>query len=90
MRKKLTITIDEDVYTSLHKVVGERKISDFIESLVRPHVIRDDRHQSIVELLAMPEAADIDFDPPRVKIVNPWLKAESNQVASQVTQLQNG
>ena len=66
MRKKLTITIDEDVYASLHKVVGKRKISGFIESLVRPHVIRDDRQQSIVELLAMPEAADIDFDPPRL------------------------
>ena len=66
MQKRLTITIDEDVYAGLYKVVGKRKISSFIESLVRPHVIRDDRQQSIVELLAMPEVADIDFDPPRL------------------------
>ena len=42
MQKKLTITIDEDVYTGLYRVVGKRKISRFIESLVRPHVISDD------------------------------------------------
>src|SRR4051812_1002520 len=34
MRKKLTITLDERVYEGLHKVVGRRKISGFIESLV--------------------------------------------------------
>ena len=105
MQKKLTITIDEDVYAGLYKVVGKRKISRFIESLVRPHVIRDDRDasyagrdslsgpvfiaegsraahviltveeylsmagqkQSMVDLLAAPEAPDIDFDPPRLE-----------------------
>jgi predicted CopG family antitoxin len=39
MQKKLTITIDERVYEGLHSVVGRRRISRFIESLVRPHVI---------------------------------------------------
>jgi predicted CopG family antitoxin len=39
MQKKLTITVDEDVYEGLHKVIGRRKISQFIEELVRPHVI---------------------------------------------------
>ncbi len=42
MQKKLTITIDERVYDGLHHVVGRRRISRFIESLVRPHVIGDD------------------------------------------------
>ncbi|MCU0493176.1 MAG: hypothetical protein MUD01_16445 [Chloroflexaceae bacterium] len=42
MQKKLTITLDEDVYDGLHKVVGRRKISQFIEELVRPHVIEAD------------------------------------------------
>jgi predicted CopG family antitoxin len=42
MQKKLTITIDEQVYQGLHKVVGRRRISGFIESLVRPHVVRED------------------------------------------------
>jgi predicted CopG family antitoxin len=42
MRKKLTITIDERVYDGLHTVVGRRRISRFIESLVRPHVVGKD------------------------------------------------
>ena len=39
MHKKLTITIDENVYEGLHKNIGRGKISRFIENLVRPHVI---------------------------------------------------
>lgn len=39
MQKKLTITLDERVYEGLHEVVGRRRISGFIESLVRPHVL---------------------------------------------------
>jgi hypothetical protein len=42
MQKKLTITVDERVYAGLHSVVGRRRISQFIESLVRPHVIGKD------------------------------------------------
>jgi hypothetical protein len=42
MQKKLTITLDERVYHGLHNVVGRRRISRFIESLVRPHVIGAD------------------------------------------------
>ena len=40
MQKKLTITIDEEVYKGLHKAIGARKISKFVEELVRPHVVR--------------------------------------------------
>jgi predicted CopG family antitoxin len=42
MQKKLTISVDEDVYEGLHKVIGRRHISQFIEDLVRPHVIGTD------------------------------------------------
>ena len=42
MQKKLTITVDERVYEGLHSVIGRRNISQFIESLVRPHVIGTD------------------------------------------------
>ncbi len=41
MQKKLTITVDEQVYDGLHSVVGRRRISQFIESLVRPHVVKN-------------------------------------------------
>lgn len=40
MQKKLTISIDEKVYKGLHDVIGPRKISKFVEELVRPHVVR--------------------------------------------------
>ncbi len=40
MQKKLTITIDEEVYEGLHKTIGPRKISKFVEGLVRHHVVR--------------------------------------------------
>ena len=40
MQKKLTISIDEKVYEGLHHVIGPRKISKFVEELVRPHVVR--------------------------------------------------
>ncbi len=42
MARKLTITIDEDVYDGLYRVVGPRRISRFIEKLVRPHVVSED------------------------------------------------
>jgi len=42
MQKKLTITLDEQVYKGLHTVVGRRRISHFIEDLVRPHVLQQD------------------------------------------------
>jgi len=40
MQKKLTITVDEEVYEGLHKTIGPRKISRFVQELVRPHVVR--------------------------------------------------
>ena len=42
MHKKLTISIDEKIYKGLYTTIGEGKISQFIESLVRPHVLRQD------------------------------------------------
>lgn len=42
MQKKLTLTIDEEVYDGLREVVGPRRISQFVEDLVRPHVVGRD------------------------------------------------
>jgi hypothetical protein len=42
MQKKLTITVDGRVYDGLHTIVGRRRISGFIEALVRPYVIGKD------------------------------------------------
>ena len=50
MHKKLTITLDERVYRGLHTVVGRRRISQFIEGLVRPHVIGKDLELAYQEM----------------------------------------
>ena len=42
MQKRMTITMDEAVYEGLVRVVGRRKISGFLESLARPHVVTDE------------------------------------------------
>jgi hypothetical protein len=50
MQKKLTITVDQRVYHGLHAVVGRRRISRFIEALVRPHVVGKDLERAYQEM----------------------------------------
>lgn len=50
MQKKLTITIDEKVYEGLYRVVGSGKISQFIERLVRPHVLQTDLERAYAQM----------------------------------------
>ena len=42
MAKKLTITVDAEVYDGLHSVIGRRRISRFLNDLARPHVVGQD------------------------------------------------
>lgn len=39
MHKKMTITLDEEVYEGLYRTIGRGRMSQFIEGLVRPHVL---------------------------------------------------
>jgi siroheme synthase (precorrin-2 oxidase/ferrochelatase) len=50
MQKKLTITLDQEVYFGLHKVIGPRKISKFIEELARPHVVKHELESAYKEM----------------------------------------
>jgi len=50
MQKKLTVTIDEEVYNGLRTVIGPRKISRFIEELVRPHVVKKNMYAAYKEM----------------------------------------
>jgi len=59
MQRKLTLTVDEQVYDGLHRVIGRRKISRFIEGLVRPHVVREDLEAAYREVAA-DEAAEAE------------------------------
>lgn len=42
MPKKLTITVDPDVYDRVCSVIGRRRISRWLNDLARPHVVRPD------------------------------------------------
>ena len=42
MSKKLTITVEDEVYAGLHSVIGPRRISRFLNDLARPHVLSRD------------------------------------------------
>lgn len=59
MQKKLTITIDAEIYDGLKTVVGRRRISRFIESLVRPYVSRRDLEAGYKQM-AQDEAAEAE------------------------------
>lgn len=50
MQKKLTITVDEKVYEGLHKTIGSRKMSKFVEELVRPHVVRPNLESAYAQM----------------------------------------
>ncbi len=52
MQKKLTITVDEAVYDGLYRLVGPRRISQFIEDLVRPHVVRENLSNAYAQMAA--------------------------------------
>ncbi len=50
MQKKLTITVDEEIYAGLHKTIGPRKISKFVQELVRPHVVRPNLESAYAQM----------------------------------------
>lgn len=48
----MTITLDEAVYDGLVRVIGRRKISQFLEDLARPHVTGPDDLASAYQAMA--------------------------------------
>jgi predicted CopG family antitoxin len=74
MHKKLTVTVDEEVYEGLHRVIGRQKISQFIESLVRPHVVPQDLVNAYREMAA---------DERREAEAHEWVEAVIGDVADE-------
>jgi predicted CopG family antitoxin len=52
MQRKLTITVDSQVYEGLYSHIGSRQISRFIETLVRPHVVAEDLQRAYAQMAA--------------------------------------
>jgi predicted CopG family antitoxin len=52
MQKRMTISIDEEVYEGLVRVIGRRKISGFLEGLARPYVVEGSLEQAYAAMAA--------------------------------------
>ena len=52
MHKRMTITLDEEVYDGLYRTVGRRHMSQFIEDLLRPHVLGDSLDKGYQDMAA--------------------------------------
>ena len=52
MKKKLTITLDVEVYNSLCRRVGRRRVGAFIESLLIPYVEQPDLREGYRQMAA--------------------------------------
>jgi hypothetical protein len=76
MRKKLTITVDEEVYEGLHKTIGARKISKFVEDLVRPHVVHPNLESAY---------ADMAKDKKREKEALDWAETTFKGICHEAT-----
>lgn len=59
MQKKLTISIDEQVYEGLYAVIGRRRISHFIQELVRPYVLHQEL-ETAYQQMAQDEAREAE------------------------------
>jgi predicted CopG family antitoxin len=70
----MTITLDEVVYEGLQRRIGKRRISQFIEELVRPHVLDtslDDGYRAM--------AADKDREAEALEWCNALVKDLSDE-----------
>ena len=74
MSKKLTITVDDEVYAGLHNVVGRRRISRFLNDLARPHVMRQDLTEGYRAMAA---------DEEREREADGWVEAVTDDIADE-------
>jgi predicted CopG family antitoxin len=71
MHKKMTITLDEAVYDGLWRTVGKRRMSQFIEELLRPHVLSNALDEGYSAMAA---------DKEREAEASEWCSALSNDM----------
>jgi len=76
MQKKLTITIDAEVYDGLRAVIGRRRISRFLSDLARPHVIGQDLAAGYAAMAA---------DEAREREAEAWVEGLVGDVAEEPT-----
>ncbi|MDX2074455.1 MAG: addiction module antitoxin [Alphaproteobacteria bacterium] len=76
MHHKLTITVDEQVYKGLHKIIGRGNISRFVEDLVRPHLEkRKARSRRPTEAALIAGYKAMAADKEREKEAKEWIES---------------
>lgn len=60
MHKRMTITLDEAVYEGLYRTVGKRRMSQFIEDLLRPHVLDNTALDDGYRAMAADQAREVE------------------------------
>lgn len=74
MHKRMSITLEDSVYEGLRRTVGRRHMSQFIEDLLRPHVLDtalDDAYKAM--------AADVEREAEAVE----WCGALAKDMADE-------
>jgi hypothetical protein len=74
MQKKLTITVDERIYSRLHSVIGRGNISRFIERIARPYLFPEDLARAYGEMAA---------DKKREQQAQEWVEALTSDIADE-------
>jgi hypothetical protein len=74
MYKKLTITVEEDLYKAIHKIIGRGKISGFLSQLARPYVLKKDAKKAYQEMVA---------DKEREEEAHVWSEANIQDIANE-------
>ena len=74
MVKKLTITVEDDVYRGLHSIIGPRRISRFLNDLARPHVLRFDLAEGY---------RDMANDDEREREAGEWVRNLAGDIANE-------
>jgi predicted CopG family antitoxin len=72
MAKKLTITVEDEVYEGLHRVIGRRRISRFLNDLARPHVTSRELAQAYRDMAA---------DEERERAATEWVDNLTSDIA---------
>ncbi len=74
MHKKMTISLDEAVYDGLYRTIGKRRMSQFIEDLLRPHVL-DTNLDAGYQAMAADETREAE--------ASEWLEALNKDLADE-------
>jgi hypothetical protein len=61
-----TIILDDDLVNQVISVSEQKNAQEAVAKILTDYLQQRKKSPSIIDLLAMPEVADIDFEPPKL------------------------